>query len=372
MIYEANYLRRATLDTMERDLQDEQPALGGPVPARAGGGRRRDHRRRQHSRHRAGREPPTWPTTTPTWSPARWVSTRRRGREAFFRAAPAPATSSTCGSAVKLPARPAYYTPRHGSVDRHRPRRRLVRPALATRPASAMPQPRKKYPSFTLLLGQGGGKKLPLIKWRTTIGGWRAEQASDGYEYYRYKGSDVGERVIRQVVAGPVWVAPASTPIRSLVKPKAIGGKRQPGGQLRRARARLPVGLRPGGGLLRHPRGGGQARHRQRHPRARLGRVPVDVQPPRLFARLPPAAQPPGHPPLFVRAPPPQDAGGRRHAARARSASSSGARRSTRSASPRKGFGYVLDPPLPVEVLEGEIKGELKDPHAGVRAQARA
>jgi len=56
-------------------------------------------------------------------------------------------------------------------------------------------------------------------------GGWRAEQATNGYEYYRYKGSDVGPRVIRHVVSGPVWIAPASTPIRTLVKGKTINGR---------------------------------------------------------------------------------------------------------------------------------------------------
>ena len=66
------------------------------------------------------------------------------------------------------------------------------------------------------------GQQIPLARWRTTIGGWRAEQASDGYEYYRYKMSDVGPRVIRQVVSGPVWIAPPSTPIRTLVKGKLV------------------------------------------------------------------------------------------------------------------------------------------------------
>ena len=79
------------------------------------------------------------------------------------------------------------------------------------------PQPRKKYPSLTLFT-KSGGKQIALARWRTTIGGWRAEQASNGYEYFRYKGSDVGPRVIRNVVSGPVWIAPASTPIRSLTK----------------------------------------------------------------------------------------------------------------------------------------------------------
>jgi hypothetical protein len=84
--------------------------------------------------------------------------------------------------------------------------------------------PRKKYPSLTVY-AKVDGKLTALARWRTTIGGWRADQASDGYEYYRYKMSDVGPRVVRQVVSGPVWIAPASTPIRELVKAKTVNGK---------------------------------------------------------------------------------------------------------------------------------------------------
>jgi len=82
---------------------------------------------------------------------------------------------------------------------------------------------RRRYPTLTLFVTHEG-KNIPLARFRTTIGGWRSEQASDGYEYYRYKMSDVGPRVIRQVVSGPVWIAPASTPIRSLVKGKIVNG----------------------------------------------------------------------------------------------------------------------------------------------------
>jgi hypothetical protein len=86
------------------------------------------------------------------------------------------------------------------------------------------PQARKRYPSLTLFVGAGPQRRA-LARWRTTIGGWRAEQATNGYEYLRYKMSDVGPRVIRSVVAGPVWIAPPSTPIRGLVKAKTVNGK---------------------------------------------------------------------------------------------------------------------------------------------------
>ena len=83
---------------------------------------------------------------------------------------------------------------------------------------------RKRYPSLTLFTTHNG-QRIPLARWRTTIGGWRAEQANDGYEYLRYKGSDVGQRVIRQIVSGPVWIAPTSTPVRSLVKGKTVNDR---------------------------------------------------------------------------------------------------------------------------------------------------
>lgn len=124
-------------------------------------------------------------------------------------------------AAVKLPALPEYYGPQMNLsivVDRGDVWYELPWDENEVRKS----QPRKKYPSFIVLV-EHGGRKIPLVKWRTTIGGWRAEQASDGYEYFRYKGSDVGPRVMRQIVAGPVWIAPASTPIRSLTKVKKIG-----------------------------------------------------------------------------------------------------------------------------------------------------
>src|SRR6185369_1914013 len=126
----------------------------------------------------------------------------------------------TLRAAVKLPPRPAYYSDNMDLsivIDRG--------DVWYDLPIDAdghwKPQPRKHYPHLTLYV-KHGGQQIPLARWRTTIGGWRAEQASDGYEYFRYKMSDVGPRVIRQVISGPVWIAPAYTPIRSLIKSKVI------------------------------------------------------------------------------------------------------------------------------------------------------
>ncbi|MEY2932953.1 MAG: hypothetical protein RL033_3702 [Pseudomonadota bacterium] len=87
---------------------------------------------------------------------------------------------------------------------------------------------RQRYPNLSLYADYQG-QKLPLARWRTTIGGWRAEQASNGYEYYKYKGSDVGARVLRKISSGPVWIAPETEPIRALVKGRKVQGRWQSG-----------------------------------------------------------------------------------------------------------------------------------------------
>jgi hypothetical protein len=84
-------------------------------------------------------------------------------------------------------------------------------------------QPRERFPSLTVFV-KWRGERVPLCQWRTTIGGWRAELASDGQEYYAYKGSDVGPRVWRHLVVAPVWIPPSSSPLGSMVKEKRVHG----------------------------------------------------------------------------------------------------------------------------------------------------
>jgi hypothetical protein len=148
----------------------------------------------------------------------------QEGTLAFFKRHPA-ADFRRMRVAVRLPPLPDYYGPDMDIaivIDRGEVWYDLPWDDKGVR----QPQPRRRYPSFHLNL-KHGGQRIPLTRWRTTIGGWRAEQASDGYEYFRYKGSDVGSRVIRNVVSGPVWIAPESTPIRSLVKTKDVRGSWQ-------------------------------------------------------------------------------------------------------------------------------------------------
>lgn len=143
---------------------------------------------------------------------------------AFFTRHPA-ADFARLRAAVKLAPVPEYHTPDMDlsvTIDRGD----VFYDPLFDEQGKPVNQTRHHFPSFTLNV-RYNGQKIPLVRWRTTVGGWRSEQASNGYEYFRYKGSDVGPRVWRNIVSGPVWVAPPSTPIRTLVKYKRVHGATQ-------------------------------------------------------------------------------------------------------------------------------------------------
>lgn len=94
-----------------------------------------------------------------------------------------------------------------------------------TRDGKKLGQPRKRLPKLKLLT-RWNGQTIPLAVMNTTIGGWRTERASDGYEYYKYKNSDVGERVWKDILAGPVWLPPATTPHRDMVTDVWVGNRK--------------------------------------------------------------------------------------------------------------------------------------------------
>ena len=264
--------------------------------------------------------------------------------------------------AARLPALPEYYGPDMDLsivIDRGDVWYELPWDSEGTR----HPQPRRRYPSFHVNL-KYLNQRIPLARWRTTVGGWRAEQGPDGYEYFRYKGSDVGSRVIRHIIAGPVWIAPESTPIRALVKRKTVNGSWQrvvnydelgpgylsayglvagyfvvPG---RNGRADWDNGIRAHGSsnyLSIYSAGGfSHGCHRlPNHLAIRLYSFILRHRPMRVegdqgmgFARQ------------FL-------LGDDVYEIRL----------------PSRGFQYELDPPLPVEVLEGTIKGKQKTPIQG-------
>lgn len=140
---------------------------------------------------------------------------------AFFRRHPA-ADFQWLRVAVRFPEPPEYYGPQmdlSAEIDRGD----VWYDLPFDRTGQKLPQPRAHYPSLTLFV-RWQGERVPLVKWRSTVGGWRAEMAADGEEYFRYKGSDVGPRLWRHVVAAPVWIPPLSTPLGGMVKTKWVNG----------------------------------------------------------------------------------------------------------------------------------------------------
>ena len=171
----------------------------------------------------------------------------------------------------------------------------------STRRACASPS-RASVSRSSPLFVKWRGERVPLVRWRTTVGGWRAELASDGQEYYRYKGSDVGPRVWRHIVTAPGLDPAAVVAARRDGEGEARRGHVRARHQLRRDRPGLSVGLRDG---RRDSRGdaqgaGRRALLRQRHPHARVVRLPVAAR--ALLPRLPSPLQPAGDAALQLRA----------------------------------------------------------------------
>ncbi|MCP4679119.1 MAG: hypothetical protein GY854_27235 [Deltaproteobacteria bacterium] len=118
--------------------------------------------------------------------------------------------------AIRLPRLPPYYSnnmPLNVEIDRGD----VWYDYPFAKSGKRLEQARNRMPTLTLFVNWNE-QRIPLAKMRTTIGGWRSELALDGYEYLRYKNSDVGPRFWKDIVTGPVWIPPDSTPPKELVK----------------------------------------------------------------------------------------------------------------------------------------------------------
>jgi hypothetical protein len=128
--------------------------------------------------------------------------------------------------AFKAPALPPYYGPQmaleveidRGDVWYDFPYDAQGKPIV---------QKRERYPALTVFV-RWNEQRIPLARWRTTIGSWRSELHADGKVYYKYKNSDVGPRIWKYVVAAPVWIPPDGTPARDLLTKKVFDPKAGP------------------------------------------------------------------------------------------------------------------------------------------------
>jgi hypothetical protein len=145
--------------------------------------------------------------------------------EAFLRAQSAE-TLATLRVAFEPPPLPPYYAPimdlsaeiDRGDVWYDVPFGAGGRPLV---------QRRLRYPTFTLYT-TWREQKIPLVRWRTTIGSWRSELGADGHIYLKYKNSDVGPRLWKNIVAAPAWLPPDKTPGKDLLTKKVFDRKQGP------------------------------------------------------------------------------------------------------------------------------------------------
>jgi hypothetical protein len=124
--------------------------------------------------------------------------------------------------AVKLPARPAYYSDEmklSAIIDRGD----IWYDFPYDEAGNKHSQPRSQFPHLTLYVDYEG-QQIPLVHWRTTIGSWRSEM-SEGEQMLKYKNSDVGPRVWKDIMAAPVWIPPNNTPADELVEGHYRNGK---------------------------------------------------------------------------------------------------------------------------------------------------
>lgn len=71
-------------------------------------------------------------------------------------------------------------------------------------------QPVARRPRVTIFV-RYDDQRIPLARFGTTVGGWRGEFV-EGQVMWKYKDSPVGRRVWSRIAAAPVWVPPESTP----------------------------------------------------------------------------------------------------------------------------------------------------------------
>jgi hypothetical protein len=122
--------------------------------------------------------------------------------------------------AVRLPAVPSYHA-QHMEVRAEVDRGDVYYdfPYAGTRRRAQIVDRR---PVMTLY-AKDGDREVALVRWPTTIGGWKAEQI-EGRVVMKYKGSVEGDRIWRDMIVSPAWVPAESVPEREIVRRRPGGG----------------------------------------------------------------------------------------------------------------------------------------------------
>lgn len=133
-------------------------------------------------------------------------------------------TAAALVVALNLPAAPSYHKP-HMELRTEIDRGDIWYDYPYTNTGRRIPQPVTRRARLVLYAGDGE-REIALVRWPTTVGGWEAEQLPGGRVGLKYKNSDVGPRVWRDLVASPAWLPPPSTPDEDLVRRDPLQGWR--------------------------------------------------------------------------------------------------------------------------------------------------
>jgi hypothetical protein len=128
--------------------------------------------------------------------------------------------------AIKLPPLPSYHGPKmelRAEIDRGDVL--LEKPKFDKDGHKKWKPPVADRPTLTLF-AKAGDHEVALVRWPTTIGGWKTFEKKDGTMALKYKESITGEAVWPEVLATPTWhPAPGMPTKRLLIK---VGDSFQP------------------------------------------------------------------------------------------------------------------------------------------------
>jgi hypothetical protein len=119
--------------------------------------------------------------------------------------------------AIKLPPPPPYHGPKmelRAEIDRGEVV--LARPKLDKDGHKKWKPPVADRPTLTLY-AKAGDHEVALGRWPTTIGGWKTFEKSDGSMALKYKESVTGDALWPEVLATPTWHPAAGMPTRRLL-----------------------------------------------------------------------------------------------------------------------------------------------------------
>lgn len=117
--------------------------------------------------------------------------------------------------AIKLPPPPKYH---HKGVQlRAEIDRGEVSYDVPSQRGASRAGPKAERRPVIIVYAKDGDQETALVRWPTTIGGWQDEKLANGAVVRRYKPSDTGPRLWRDLVVAPVWYPPSSTPDSELV-----------------------------------------------------------------------------------------------------------------------------------------------------------